>query len=610
MYVQFMIAFFVTTLLSTYGNPIPGSSLYKAIKISAGDKCPYLLTTKLLEPEPEFFSKCSSFSLQTLTKENLGENIDDALCLLYYNNFGRLCYDESQTSLDLVKGLMPTSDIDQILAGTYQYDVDQVCADLKKNRNPYMVESTKSGIEVVNKYIEHSRKCFLMCADLEENIKPICVMIAYMGNITSILHNRTQTTVIGDAQNEKGATSKFNKPHYTEHNGDILDGSKIDKKDNQQSVLKSNSSLDRNVLSQGADAGEPLPLDTNLVVPESVTTKNHDNIVEVLRKSLPHPTANQQVNAEGVSGTTKLTNQTKQVHADSTGVPVVNHDGANTAPVVKQEPSKTTASAQPKTVELVNAGGEIGNAMLKPEEVSSVNNDNKINENKKPKYETVKPAPVAPDSEQGVKPTQNEIGKIDGTKIQEDGKSEQQMPAPVDTDQQKPVPDGDNIGDLEQGDNFPSDVDGGDEAAGESPQDLKEPYDDELEMKPKLENEDDLNNFQPKSSEVKAKPIEASKPLQTDEGASSFSVNYQSQNIDDSDSYFFSYFMMVCIMFICGYVAYHNKQKILALVVEGRKGRRPSRTRRPNSANYRKLDSNLEEAVTSSCNKNATQVIY
>ncbi|XP_031332538.1 trans-Golgi network integral membrane protein 2-like [Photinus pyralis] len=113
----------------------------------------------------------------------------------------------------------------------------------------------------------------------------------------------------------------------------------------------------------------------------------------------------------------------------------------------------------------------------------------------------------------------------------------------------------------------------------------------------------------PKYGEVKNK-VDVIKPKEIDEDNLNIAANFQNQNIDDSDSYFFSYFMMVCVVFIFGYVAYHNKQKILALVLEGRRGRRPSRTRRPNSSNYRKLDSTLEEAVTSSCNKNSTQVIY
>ncbi|XP_060527333.1 trans-Golgi network integral membrane protein 2-like [Cylas formicarius] len=76
------------------------------------------------------------------------------------------------------------------------------------------------------------------------------------------------------------------------------------------------------------------------------------------------------------------------------------------------------------------------------------------------------------------------------------------------------------------------------------------------------------------------------------------------------DSYFFSYFTVVMCLVIVGYVGYHNRQKILALILEGKKGRRPPRSRRPNSANYHKLDSNLEEAVSSSCTKSTTNVIY
>jgi hypothetical protein len=48
--------------------------------------------------------------------------------------------------------------------------------------------------------------------------------------------------------------------------------------------------------------------------------------------------------------------------------------------------------------------------------------------------------------------------------------------------------------------------------------------------------------------------------------------------------------------------------QILALALEGR-SRRGTR-RRPNTSGYRKLDSNLEEAVTSKCSTSVTHVIY
>ncbi|XP_030755678.1 trans-Golgi network integral membrane protein 2-like [Sitophilus oryzae] len=88
---------------------------------------------------------------------------------------------------------------------------------------------------------------------------------------------------------------------------------------------------------------------------------------------------------------------------------------------------------------------------------------------------------------------------------------------------------------------------------------------------------------------------------------SSFAVTDEDM---DGNSYFFSYFTVLMCLCIAGYVGYHNRQKILALILEGKKGRKPGRGRRPNSANYHKLDSNLEEAMSSSCPKPSSNVIY
>lgn len=99
------------------------------------------------------------------------------------------------------------------------------------------------------------------------------------------------------------------------------------------------------------------------------------------------------------------------------------------------------------------------------------------------------------------------------------------------------------------------------------------------------------------------------KPSTLDEDQKS--IFPESEDDMDGDSYFFSYFSVLMCLVIVGYVAYHNRQKVLALLLEGKSGRRGSRMgRRPNSANYHKLDSNLEEAISSSCTKNASNVIY
>ncbi|XP_050303250.1 uncharacterized protein LOC126741027 isoform X2 [Anthonomus grandis grandis] len=88
------------------------------------------------------------------------------------------------------------------------------------------------------------------------------------------------------------------------------------------------------------------------------------------------------------------------------------------------------------------------------------------------------------------------------------------------------------------------------------------------------------------------------------------SVNPYNANDLEGDSNFFSYFSLLMCLCVVGYVGYHNRQKILALILEGKRSKKIGRARRPNSANYHKLDSNLEEAMSSSCAKNASNVIY
>nr|CAD7255809.1 unnamed protein product [Timema shepardi] len=85
------------------------------------------------------------------------------------------------------------------------------------------------------------------------------------------------------------------------------------------------------------------------------------------------------------------------------------------------------------------------------------------------------------------------------------------------------------------------------------------------------------------------------------EGPDDTDYNRRGAFSDDEDSHFFAYFMTMVLVCIIGYLVFHNKQK-----GRSRKGSR----RRPNTAGYRKLDSNLEEAVTSSCSQSVTHVIY
>ncbi|XP_011704711.1 PREDICTED: trans-Golgi network integral membrane protein TGN38-like isoform X2 [Wasmannia auropunctata] len=86
-------------------------------------------------------------------------------------------------------------------------------------------------------------------------------------------------------------------------------------------------------------------------------------------------------------------------------------------------------------------------------------------------------------------------------------------------------------------------------------------------------------------------------------------TEYSNMRTED-DSHFFTYFTVITLVCLAGYIGYHNKQKIFAIVLEGRRSRSNRGRRRPSTASYRKLDCTLEEAVTSQCNANVTHVIY
>lgn len=74
-------------------------------------------------------------------------------------------------------------------------------------------------------------------------------------------------------------------------------------------------------------------------------------------------------------------------------------------------------------------------------------------------------------------------------------------------------------------------------------------------------------------------------------------VNFQ----EDPDSNFFTYLCGLMFMCVLLYILHQNRQKLLALCLEGRRGNRRARerSRGGSKAAYSKLDCNLEEAIMS-----------
>jgi len=93
-------------------------------------------------------------------------------------------------------------------------------------------------------------------------------------------------------------------------------------------------------------------------------------------------------------------------------------------------------------------------------------------------------------------------------------------------------------------------------------------------------------------------------PLETD-----FQKQMSSETKDPPQSNFFSYFIVLAIITIIVYLVFHNKKKILGLIVEGRSGRQSGR-RRSGGREYRKLDSNMEDMMETGRETSMRQVIY
>jgi Keratinocyte-associated gene product len=113
--------------------------------------------------------------------------------------------------------------------------------------------------------------------------------------------------------------------------------------------------------------------------------------------------------------------------------------------------------------------------------------------------------------------------------------------------------------------------------------------------------------------EVPPKPRQDSASYANVDDAGPKVVQITDPFFEETESNFFGYFLFLMLVCIVAYVVYHNKSKILALLLEGRRangGRGGSR--RKHTAAYRKLDSNLEEAITSNTIGEArtAQIIY
>jgi len=135
-------------------------------------------------------------------------------------------------------------------------------------------------------------------------------------------------------------------------------------------------------------------------------------------------------------------------------------------------------------------------------------------------------------------------------------------------------------------------------AKGPDPDPVKEADPADSEMSKKEDGVMDAVAPEVKEESAVDKPMETSFEKQMGSGAA-----------DPPQSNFFSYFIVLAIMTIIAYLVFHNKKKILGLIVEGRSGRQAGR-RRSGGREYRKLDSNVEDMMETGRETSMRQVIY
>uniref|UniRef100_A0A224Z840 Trans golgi network protein 2 n=1 Tax=Rhipicephalus zambeziensis TaxID=60191 RepID=A0A224Z840_9ACAR len=123
--------------------------------------------------------------------------------------------------------------------------------------------------------------------------------------------------------------------------------------------------------------------------------------------------------------------------------------------------------------------------------------------------------------------------------------------------------------------------------------------DSEEELEPPLPTQKGLASVTSGSASLGAQPIVGSmggshpeKPLDAS-GAGGSMPSLPSQD----DSHFFAYFLTAVVLCVVGYLAFHNKRKILALILEGRHERQ-----RRHNGHYRRLD-NTDEALSARKNR-------
>lgn len=174
-------------MLIVRGNPIaeqPQKSIYDALIEHSTSKCPYLKTTKLLEPKPTFLKLCSNYS--TLKSLNMlsREAQNDFPCLLYYNNFVSLC------DISVNQTVINNTVIDTHMK---LYNLQDTCNALAGSK---LISDFKQA-ESILPNLKKPDVCAFLCKEiLNSTIVPICSFAVVTSNLIKELQKSTAKVLL------------------------------------------------------------------------------------------------------------------------------------------------------------------------------------------------------------------------------------------------------------------------------------------------------------------------------------------------------------------------------------------------------------------------------
>jgi len=260
-----------------------------------------------------------------------------------------------------------------------------------------------------------------------------------------------------------------------------------------------------------------------------------------------------------------------------------------------------------KTDEITLKSSESKNETIKPDEKTSdikivENNSTEANESKSSvKAKPKETEPTLPEMLDGLSPPTEESIKKE-TVIDS---------LPKKTDDISSSSDRENKVEEETSFSNGSDATGSSSISDNVKQDKPDPKIDEAVDPAFTEPDDEDDSYEDaalyKKDNIETNNLALEEPSAQEEPSLEKSV-MRGPDVSPASTSFFSYFILLAIVTIVAYLVFHNKKKILGLILEGR--RQQGDRRRSGGKEYRKLDSNLEDTMESGKMASMRDVIY